>query len=352
MPADYVQRLLAGWRHDTGILCSPPVACRPDGFWAELECAFLNTYQARWQYSADSLGQGFAQGKTMLMRRRDLASAGGIHALAEEIAEDAAATKLMRSLGLRATLVDAPFGQPLGERTARQVWARQTRWARLRRMSFPGCFAAEVLTGCLPSLAAAAFAADALDVPAVALVVALAAIWLGSEALLARTAGWHLSLCSPFAWLLRDTLLPLVWLHASAERRLRLARQRDQHGRKQRARELAPGEQIEALLPKGFSYADRAYEKKERRARLKAAGIKDRIMHRRHKHMARLPYWQEKRNWLIARRRAPVEAVFSAAKRLYGLTRARYASLIRNAVRTMAVFTVYNLRRASLLAGP
>ena len=68
----------------------------PRGFWAELECAFLNTYQARWQYAADSLGHGFAQGKTMLVRRRDLAQAGGIQALAEEIAEDAAATKLVR----------------------------------------------------------------------------------------------------------------------------------------------------------------------------------------------------------------------------------------------------------------
>ena len=99
-------------------------------------------------------------------------------------------------------------------------------------------------------------------------------------------------------------------------------------------------------------YADKAYEQKERRARLKAAGIKDRIMHRRHKHIARLPRWQEKRNALIARRRAPVEAVFSAGKRLYGLTRARYASLLRNAARAIAVFTVYNLRRSALLAGP
>jgi IS5 family transposase len=99
-------------------------------------------------------------------------------------------------------------------------------------------------------------------------------------------------------------------------------------------------------------YADKAYEQKERRARLKAAGIKDRIMHRRHKHIARLPRWQEKRNELIARRRAPVEAVFSAGKRLYGLTRARYASLLRNAARAIAVFTVYNLRRSALLAGP
>jgi IS5 family transposase len=42
-------------------------------------------------------------------------------------------------------------------------------------------------------------------------------------------------------------------------------------------------------------YADKAYEKKGRRARLKAAGIKDRIMHRRHKHIARLPPWRAQR---------------------------------------------------------
>ena len=214
MPRDYVQRLLAGWRHDTGILCSPPIACNPRGFWAELECAFLNTYQARWQYAADSLGHGFAQGKTMLVRRRDLAQAGGVQALAEEIAEDAAATKLVRRLGLNAHLVDAPFGQPLGERTARQVWDRQTRWARLRRMSFPACFAAEILTGCLLPLTAAACVADTLDVPAAALVAGLATIWFGSEAALARAAGWSFSPWSPLAWALRDALLPLVWVHA------------------------------------------------------------------------------------------------------------------------------------------
>jgi transposase, IS5 family len=99
-------------------------------------------------------------------------------------------------------------------------------------------------------------------------------------------------------------------------------------------------------------YADKAYEHKGRRARLRAAGIKDRIMHRSHKHQRALPRWQDRRNQLIARRRAPVEAVFSAAKRLYGLGRARYASLARNAARALAIFTVYNLRRASLLASP
>lgn len=99
-------------------------------------------------------------------------------------------------------------------------------------------------------------------------------------------------------------------------------------------------------------YGDRAYEHKDRRARLKAAGIKDRIMHRRHKYLPALPRWQQRRNQLIARRRAPVEAVFSAFKRLYGLARARYRSLARNLTRLLAVITVYNLRRATVISGP
>jgi ceramide glucosyltransferase len=217
MPRDYVQRLLIGWRADTGILCSPPIGSRPEGFGAVLECAFLNTYQARWQYAADSIGFGFAQGKTMLMRRRDLARAGGIHAMAAEIAEDAAATKIVRSLGLSATLVDAPFQQPLGRRTLKQVWDRQARWARLRRMTFPGYFAAEVLTGCLPPLAALGWAGYANELPGDAILVSLAALavlWFGAEALLARTAGWHLSWLSPFACALRDALIPFLWLRA------------------------------------------------------------------------------------------------------------------------------------------
>src|SRR5690606_15027840 len=146
----YVQRLLARWRPDSGLVASPPVGCDPLGFAAELECAFLNTHQARWQYAADSLGFGFAQGKTMLWRRADLDRAGGIGALAGEVAEDAAATKLVRHAGRRVHLVDAPFGQPLGRRRLREVWHRQLRWARLRRASFPWYFLPEILSGALP----------------------------------------------------------------------------------------------------------------------------------------------------------------------------------------------------------
>ena len=210
MPRDYIERLLAAWRADTGLVSSPPVGARPDGFWAELECAFLNTYQVRWQYAAAGIGLGFAQGKSMLYRRSQIEKAGGIRLLAAEPAEDAASTKLVRAAGLHVRLVDAPFEQPLGYRSAADVWARQLRWARLRQASFKRYYVLEVLAGGIAPLAAAAYVLAAAGLP-VGGVIALAAIWYGAEAALAHAAGWHLTVRSPIAWILRDILLPLLW---------------------------------------------------------------------------------------------------------------------------------------------
>lgn len=214
MPPDYLQRLLAGWRADTGLLCAPPIGCMPDGFWAEVECAFLNTYQARWQYAADTVGLGFAQGKTMLWRRGDLERAGGIRELGAEIAEDAAATKVVRRAGKRVRLVDRAFGQPLGVRSASQIWSRQVRWAKLRRVTFPLYFLPELLSGGAAPFVAAAVAAEAFEVTSVGVVTALAVAWYGTEAVLARSAGWHLTPLSPLAWMVRDVMLPVLWVQA------------------------------------------------------------------------------------------------------------------------------------------
>jgi ceramide glucosyltransferase len=214
MPRDYIQRLLAAFTPGTGLVCSPPVGCSPEGVWAELECSFLNSYQARWQYAADGLGLGFAQGKTMLWRREILEAGGGIRALGAEIAEDAAATKLVRRLGLRVRLVDAPFGQPLGARTAAEIWRRQLRWARLRRATFKGFFIPEILVGAVGPLIAAALVAAATGVSVLGVVLALALAWYGGEVVLARAAGWPLSLRAPLIFLWRDLLLPALWVHA------------------------------------------------------------------------------------------------------------------------------------------
>ena len=214
MPTNYVQRLPAAWKSDTGLVCSPPAGCRPIGFWANLECAFLNAYQARAQYFADTLGIGFAQGKTMLWRRADLEAAGGIVALGAEVAEDAAATKIVRGAGLRVRLTDGPFGQPLGRRSMKEVWQRQIRWARLRRVCFPLFFVPEILGGAAFPLLAAGYAAEAAAISGPLVVAALAAIWYGAEMALARAAHWHLSPLYPLHALLRDLLLPALWVDA------------------------------------------------------------------------------------------------------------------------------------------
>jgi ceramide glucosyltransferase len=214
MPRDYIQRLLARWRSDTGIVCAPPIGSRPQSFAAEIECAFLNTYQARWQYAGESSGYGFAQGKTMLWRRETLEAGGGIEALGAEIAEDAAATKLIRAQGLNAHLVDQPFQQPLGQRRLRDVWSRQIRWARLRRATFPLFFAPEILTTSLLTLAAAAVGAPEFGVNIAAGVAATAVVWYGAEAILAFAAGWPLSWRSPLAWIARDLMLPVLFAQA------------------------------------------------------------------------------------------------------------------------------------------
>ena len=211
MPGDYIQRMMSAWRSDTGLVCSPPVGCRPDGLWAEIECAFLNTYQARFQYAADTFGSGFAQGKSMLWQRGMLEQAGGIRALASELAEDAAATKVVRSLDLRVRLVDAPFEQPLGHRSAAEMWRRQVRWARLRRTSFKAHFVPEILSGAIWPIAAFAVASGQGELPLIGVAMA-AAVWYGSEVALAWASGWHLSAWSPLAYVLRDLLLPAVWI--------------------------------------------------------------------------------------------------------------------------------------------
>jgi transposase, IS5 family len=96
-------------------------------------------------------------------------------------------------------------------------------------------------------------------------------------------------------------------------------------------------------------YADRAYEHKDRRRRLKAAGIKDRIMHRSHKNQARLPHWRAVRNRLISPIRSAVERVFGTFKRTYGYRRVRYRSLRANLLQLLLLCIAFNLRRADAL---
>ena len=94
------------------------------------------------------------------------------------------------------------------------MWGRQARWARLRRATFPLFFAPELFTSGLLAIAAAAFAAAALELRPALFAFAIALVWYGSEAALALLAGWRFTPATLFACLLRDALLPWLWLQA------------------------------------------------------------------------------------------------------------------------------------------
>ncbi|MBX9773286.1 MAG: glycosyltransferase [Xanthobacteraceae bacterium] len=217
LPRDYLQRLLAAFKPDTGMVSAPPIGSRPRGFWAEMECVFLNTYQARWQYAADTIGLGFAQGKTLFYRRSAIEAAGGLRALAAEAAEDAASTKIMRASKKRVRLVDAPFDQPLGERVRADVWDRQVRWARLRRDSFRSFYCLEIGAGIVPPLTAVIFLALASGHSVITATALLLALWYGAEMLLAAAAGWHLPPLYPLQAMARDVMLPVLWFEGWRE---------------------------------------------------------------------------------------------------------------------------------------
>jgi ceramide glucosyltransferase len=213
-PRDYIQTMLAAFGRDTAMTVSMPIGSRPEGFWAVVECAILNTFQARWQYGAEAIGSGFAQGKNMMWRREVLDSAGGVRALGCEIAEDAASTKIIRAQNMNIRLVDMPFEQPLGRRTAREVYSRHARWARLRRVTFPAHYAPEFMNGSFAAVVFGAYAAMQFDIDAALIAWLIVASLHGGEMWLARVCGFPLDWRTPFALVMRDLLLPVMFVDA------------------------------------------------------------------------------------------------------------------------------------------
>lgn len=213
LPADYLATVVGSWGPATGLVSCPPVGIRPQGWAAHLECAFLNSNQARLQFAADSIGPAYAQGKTLYFNKPLLEQAGGLRALGQFLAEDVAATKIVRDLGLQVTLTPLPFAQPIGQRSLPQVWGRQLRWSRVRRDGFPPIFAAEVLNGGLaPTLICLAAGMPAPGV------MAFLGLWYLAEYALMRRAGWPAGWRDAAALPIRDLMMPLIWLATFAQR--------------------------------------------------------------------------------------------------------------------------------------
>lgn len=211
LPPHYLRTVVSTWGARTGLVSCPAIGMSPQGFAGSLECAFLNSNQARIQFSADSLGIGFAQGKTLFWNRDVLDKSGGLAALGTHLAEDVCATKFVRANGLSVSLTPLPFAQPIGRRRLRDVWERQLRWSRVRRDGFPWLFASEIANGPMLGLLALMAAGSLLLYPTWIVLIYLS-FWYGAEVFLMRRAGWPARSLDFMALPLRDCLLPILWV--------------------------------------------------------------------------------------------------------------------------------------------
>ena len=93
-------------------------------------------------------------------------------------------------------------------------------------------------------------------------------------------------------------------------------------------------------------YADSAYDKRERRQRLRRRGVIDAIVYQRRRGQESLAPWQKRWNDLVARFRAPVEHPIGHLKQHMGYRKVRYRGLARNALDFCLTAMAYNIRRS------
>jgi ceramide glucosyltransferase len=115
------------------------------GLGGVLEMIQLNTFIMAGVASVNRLGRVCAVGKSMLLRRCDLARIGGMEELGRYLAEDQVCGEAIHGLGHRVVVSPDPVDNVLGPLTVRQFASRHLRWARIRRHIAPFAYTAEVL---------------------------------------------------------------------------------------------------------------------------------------------------------------------------------------------------------------
>ncbi len=136
---DSLRAMLRGLVPGVGLVCAVPVAVRATTLAGRIEAVLINR-DARLLLTASASGKGYGVGKVMVFRRSDLARAGGVAALGYTIAEDTAMCRALAALGLATRFADTTVDQEIGARALRDVYARQARWAVIRRAEEPLTF--------------------------------------------------------------------------------------------------------------------------------------------------------------------------------------------------------------------
>ena len=192
-----------------GLVSSPFQAVAARGVGGALEALQLDTFVMRGVALVGGLLElPCVVGKSMLLRRADLADVGGFPELARYLAEDQVCGELLHARGLRVVVSGHVIANVIGTLRLRDFVARHLRWARIRRRINVLGYAAEPLANPV----ALSIAGVLLGVPGA--VTAVAATWALSSALafatqhrLGGSPGWRL----PFVELARSVVVAVTW---------------------------------------------------------------------------------------------------------------------------------------------
>ena len=207
--AAFVQNFTPG----VGLVVGVPVAVRAKNFAGRIEACLING-AARLLLAASVLGLGFGVGKAMLFRRSDLASAGGIEAISDTLAEDTAISRGLARQGLKTVFSHRTAAQEIGARTFREIYQRQLRWSIIRRKNERVTFPLEPLASPLPAAVAGALAAPLVSYPSWLGFSLTLLLWFCAETGFSLCKGWEVSRWSPLAFLGREILALMAWLRA------------------------------------------------------------------------------------------------------------------------------------------
>jgi ceramide glucosyltransferase len=195
---------------NVGLVSNLIVGSGEDSLGAQCENLHLNTFVLGGVCVADLANRPCVVGKSMLMRRDELARLGGFDAMRHVLAEDFLLGQRYHAAGYRVVLCQHAIATYNRELPVRRFLARHLRWAQLRRSCALGPFLSEALLYTTPWLMTPLIA---LEIPECWLPCTLALLArVASAGLMSRRVTGRWPSTTALALVpVKDTLLMGIW---------------------------------------------------------------------------------------------------------------------------------------------
>lgn len=238
IPKDYLRRIVGEFLGaDASLLTSMVVGTGEQSVGAAMENLQLSAFIAPAMCTALHLaGIQCVVGKSMLLRKSELAEVGGLELVRDILAEDFVLGQRYQRLGKTVLLSATPVQNVNRRIGVRQFLARHSRWLKMRAVIHVGGFVADLLANPTALLAAASIASGFEPWIALALAVVVPGK-VAIDAFYMRQARGHGM--SPFHLALapiKDLLMGLVWVYSIFSRSVVWRGRRLRFGRGSRLR--------------------------------------------------------------------------------------------------------------------